>query len=99
MNRAPSVICVYPTHRYLEAALPPVGTSKNMPPNPSGIARGRARSASAASNVLTPPPRRHWPVRWSWMLGSGPSFEHDYEHVLERIDRAFEAGRKTLHAA
>ena len=33
------------------------------------------------------------------MLGSGPSFEHDYEHVLERIDGAFEAGRKTLHAA
>src|SRR5256885_11609546 len=42
MNRVPSAICAYPTHPCMGAALTPAGTLKNMPPNPSGIARGRA---------------------------------------------------------
>src|SRR2546426_384677 len=44
MNRVPSAICGYPTHPCMGAALTPAGTLKNMPPNPSGIARGRAHS-------------------------------------------------------
>src|SRR5207245_756608 len=44
----------YPTHRYSEAALRPVGNSKNMPPNPSGIGRPRLRVGRASRPVIFP---------------------------------------------